>query len=78
MTGSYDGSVRLFSPSNAAEAVCTFNTLSKASVNAGRNGGVTSAKWTETGEGLVTGGMDGKIQFFSVVEEEEGWRSGRK
>ncbi|KAJ1026729.1 hypothetical protein NDA16_002327 [Ustilago loliicola] len=79
MTSAYDGSIRLFSPSNAAEAVHTFSTLNKATVQAGKNGSLTSAKWTPNGDAIVTGGMDGRVQLWNVAQGEDGeWTSGRK
>ncbi|CDR99754.1 hypothetical protein, partial [Sporisorium scitamineum] len=78
MTSSYDGSVRLFSPSNPTEAMYTLSTINKATVQGGRNTSLTSAKWTPNGEGLVTGGMDGKVQLWNVSQSDHVWKSNRK
>ncbi|KAJ1025297.1 hypothetical protein NDA13_004113 [Ustilago tritici] len=79
MTSAYDGSVRLFSPSNAAEAEHTFSTLNKTTVQAGKNGSLTSAKWTPKADAIVTGGMDGRVQLWNVAQGEDGeWTSSRK
>lgn len=79
MTASYDGSVRLFSPTNPEEAAHTFSTLNKAVVQAGKNSSLTSAVWTPNSDAIVTGGMDGRVQLWNVDQSEEaGWRSTRK
>ncbi len=59
MTSSYDGSVRIFAPTNPEEAVHTFSTVNKATVQSGRNASLTSAVWTPDGEALVTGAWMG-------------------
>ncbi|TKY85857.1 hypothetical protein EX895_005398 [Sporisorium graminicola] len=82
MTSSYDGSVRLFSPSNPTEAMHTLSTINKATVQGGRNTSLTSAKWAPNGDALVTGGMDGKVQLWSVSQsngdDDDAWKSSRK
>lgn len=78
MTSSYDGSVRLFSPSDPTEALHTLSTINKAMVQGGRNTSLTSAKWTPNGDALVTGGMDGRVQLWSVEQVDDAWKSGRK
>ncbi|SPO25702.1 related to YTM1 - microtubule-interacting protein [Ustilago trichophora] len=79
MTSSYDGSIRLFSPSNPTEAIHTFSTINKATVQTGKNASLTSAAWTPNSEAIVTGGMDGRVQLWNVSEGEDGaWRSARK
>ncbi|EST05449.1 WD40 repeat [Kalmanozyma brasiliensis GHG001] len=77
MTSSFDGSIRIFSPSNPTEAAHTFSTVHKSTLQSGRSGGLTCARWTVDCEAVVTGGMDGRVQLWSL-SEEEGWRSGRK
>lgn len=76
MTASFDGSVRVFEPTDATNAVHTFSTVNKAAVQGGRNTALTKAKWTPEGD-IVTGGMDGGVQMWSV-QHDEGWRSARK
>ncbi|CBQ73134.1 related to YTM1-microtubule-interacting protein [Sporisorium reilianum SRZ2] len=80
MTSSYDGSVRLFTPSNPTEAAYTLSTINKATVQGGRNTSLTSAKWTPNGDALVTGGMDGKVQLWNVSQsvDDDVWKSSRK
>lgn len=73
MTSSYDGSVRLFSPSNPTQAEHTWSTINKATVQGGKNTSLCSAKWTPPADGLVTGGMDGRVQLWSVEQVEHEW-----
>lgn len=79
LTSSYDGSVRIFTPSNAAEAEYTFSTVNRATASSGRSTSLTAAKWTENQDAVIVGGLDGRVQMYTLNEAEDGgWRSGRK
>ncbi|SNX84471.1 related to YTM1 - microtubule-interacting protein [Melanopsichium pennsylvanicum] len=79
-TSSYDGSVRLFSPSKPEEAVYTFSTINKATVQAAKNVSLTQAKWTLDSNAIVTGGMDGRVQLWNISENVDHgtWSSSKK
>ncbi len=80
MTASYDGSVRLFAKTRPEEAVYTFSSVNKASVNGGKATGLSCAVWTQNAASIAMGGLDGRVQLWSVDQgEEEGeWRGQRK